>query len=123
MTLKYLLSEKRLNKPYKGGLSSFGLVVLCAAYLKTYSDQKSVSLAFINLLNFYSKTFNGDTQSITMYKSFPCFTERLIMNSIIENELSIVDSASGRDMTSNCTGFYLIKYQFRRLHASICKIK
>lgn len=76
LTLKYLLSEKKLNKPYKGGLGSFGLLVLCSAYMKTYSSYKSLSEAFINLLNFYSNVFDGDKQSIALYPNCPCFTER-----------------------------------------------
>ena len=43
LTLKYLLSEKKLNKPYKGGLSSFGLLILCSAYMKSFSSYKSLS--------------------------------------------------------------------------------
>jgi DNA polymerase sigma len=34
LTLKYLLSKKSLNKPYKGGISSYCLLIMAAAYIK-----------------------------------------------------------------------------------------
>jgi DNA polymerase sigma len=34
VTLKYLLSVKGLNKPFKGGISSYSLLIMTAAYIK-----------------------------------------------------------------------------------------
>lgn len=34
LILKYLMSMKGLNRPYKGGLSSYCLMIMVAAYLK-----------------------------------------------------------------------------------------
>lgn len=34
LIIKYLLNKKSLNKTYKGGLSSYGVLLLCVSYLK-----------------------------------------------------------------------------------------
>ena len=36
LIIKYLLQKKGLNKTYKGGLSSYSVLLLCASYLKEH---------------------------------------------------------------------------------------
>jgi|JI6StandDraft_1071083.scaffolds.fasta_scaffold06632_9 DNA polymerase sigma len=55
IVLKYLMSQKGLNRPFKGGLSSYCLMIMVTAYLKesiqhykmSGKPQKSVGEQFI----------------------------------------------------------------------------
>lgn len=104
-------------------MNSFGLLILCAAYLKNYPQHQSLSEAFLNLLDFYGNIFDGDKQSITLYPNCPCFSDRPLNECVTDGGLSIIDPLSGRVMTANCTGYYTIKYEFRRSFAAIVKVK
>lgn len=63
MTLKYLLSVQGLNRPFKGGLSSYCLMIMVTAYMKEsiqhYKLQgvppRTLSENFIGLLRFYAE--------------------------------------------------------------------
>lgn len=63
MTLKYLLSVHSLNRPFKGGLSSYCLMIMVTAYMKEsmqhYKMQgappRTLSENFLGLLRFYAE--------------------------------------------------------------------
>ena len=64
MTFKYLFNRKGLNKTYKGGISSYGILLMCVSYLKNLKPN-SIGMSLLNLLNFYSSIFNNDKQMIS----------------------------------------------------------
>jgi len=57
--LKEKLSDSCLNIPYQGGISSYALLLLCAAYYSICPKFTSPGECLIRILDFYSNYFNN----------------------------------------------------------------
>lgn len=58
LLMKYMLKITELNDPYKGGLSSYGLLLMCVSFFQTKNDwPKDISIGkwLILIMHFYSK--------------------------------------------------------------------
>ena len=65
LLLKRLLALHSLNIPYQGGLSSYGLFLMCASYLNATEHKFcSIGHCFMNLLQFYGTQFDPVTTGI-----------------------------------------------------------
>jgi DNA polymerase sigma len=66
--IKSLLNVRNLNITYKGGLSSYCVIMMIIAYLKEYnmSFHKDISLILQSLLNFYGNNFEPETTGINL---------------------------------------------------------
>mmetsp|Transcript_17072 Transcript_17072/g.16766 ORF Transcript_17072/g.16766 Transcript_17072/m.16766 type:complete len:477 (-) Transcript_17072:43-1473(-) len=61
LVVKKLLCLKGLNSPYKGGLSSYGIVIMIVAYMNFFSIQNAylnISQLLIHFLEFYGSKFD-----------------------------------------------------------------
>lgn len=59
VVLKKLLAKKELNIPFKGGINSFAVLLLCAAYYSLYPDLSSPGEYLVGIMDFYAKYFNN----------------------------------------------------------------
>jgi DNA polymerase sigma len=55
LAFKYILAQRGFNSNFKGGIGSYCLFVMIAAYIKEYPELESLSEAefFISTLKFY----------------------------------------------------------------------
>jgi len=68
LVFKYVLAEKGYNKNFSGGLGSYCLFIMIAAYLKEFKDSlaEDEGQIFLNILKFYSEEFENKLKSITL---------------------------------------------------------
>ncbi len=59
LVLKKLLARMELNVPYKGGINSYAVLLLCAAYYAIYPEFRSPGEYLLGVLDFYAKYFNN----------------------------------------------------------------
>ena len=103
MTLwvKKLLTLKDLNSPYKGGLSSYGVVILIVAYMNFFSLQNAwlnISQLLIHFLEFYGSKFDERKVGIIINRGgsyYPLWarsqSSKITYNSISEHPIMIKD--------------------------------
>jgi len=82
IVLKKILAKEELNIPFKGGINSFGVLLLSAAYYSLYPDFKSPGEYLISIIDFYAKYFNNMLYGI-------CFNGELVYSLILLIELTI----------------------------------
>jgi DNA polymerase sigma len=107
IVLKYLMSTKGLNRPFKGGLSSYCLMIMVTAYLKESiqhyklagKPQKSIGEQFIEVLNFYCGEFDNENTSLSLIANQSCFFK----TGDEKHYLNIIDPLNFRMMTVNCS--------------------
>eukprot|EP00344_Euplotes_crassus_P008154 CAMPEP_0197001480 /NCGR_PEP_ID=MMETSP1380-20130617/6171_1 /TAXON_ID=5936 /ORGANISM="Euplotes crassus, Strain CT5" /LENGTH=275 /DNA_ID=CAMNT_0042419165 /DNA_START=110 /DNA_END=934 /DNA_ORIENTATION=+ len=61
LVIKQLLSLKGLNSPYKGGLSSYGVIIMIVAYMNFFNLQNAflnISQLLMHFLEFYGSKFD-----------------------------------------------------------------
>ena len=59
LALKYILAQRNYNSNFKGGIGSYCLFVMVAAYIKEYpsSIEKEEGELFLSILKFYGEEF------------------------------------------------------------------
>jgi non-canonical poly(A) RNA polymerase PAPD5/7 len=65
LILKGLLISKGLNEPYTGGLSSYGLLLLTAAYIRHNPFMNSITKCLEGVMEFYGRVFDHKTVGIS----------------------------------------------------------
>lgn len=58
LILKKLLHAHDLNQTFTGGLNSYSVVLMTAAYLQKFHQVKSISKNIMEFLNFYGSFFD-----------------------------------------------------------------
>eukprot|EP00826_Nyctotherus_ovalis_P021760 TRINITY_DN1708_c0_g1_i14.p1 TRINITY_DN1708_c0_g1~~TRINITY_DN1708_c0_g1_i14.p1 ORF type:complete len:369 (-),score=99.25 TRINITY_DN1708_c0_g1_i14:1528-2589(-) len=74
VVLKKLLVKNELNIPFKGGINSFAVLLLCAAYYSLYPDLSSPGEYLIGIMDFYAKYFNNMLYGVFFNGDFVYFT-------------------------------------------------
>ena len=59
LILKEVLADNGLNVPFKGGISSYAILLLCAAYYSIYPKFESSGECLLRVLDFYANYFNN----------------------------------------------------------------
>jgi len=65
LVLKQHLAEKELLNKFQGGISSYCLLVMLVAYLRTY-EQTGIAKNFLECLRYYGKEFDPKTTGINL---------------------------------------------------------
>ena len=80
LVLKQFLAERSLDKPYLGGLSSYGLLVLVLRFLQTQDEltrggtpldeaESSLGARLVKLLDFYGRAFDPRNMGISVTRN------------------------------------------------------
>ena len=72
LIIKKFLALQDLNEPFKGGLGSYGLVILILAFLNTFMPQGQMNMnhqsylgrVLFKFLSFYGKEFNPNIMKV-----------------------------------------------------------
>lgn len=75
LVFKYILAENSYNKNFSGGLGSYCLFIMIAAYFMEFRDTlpQDEGQIFLNILTFYSEEFENKIKSITLRENQSCF--------------------------------------------------
>jgi non-canonical poly(A) RNA polymerase PAPD5/7 len=118
---KHLLHKQALNRVYTGGISSYTLFVMVAAFVKDYGAnqerRKHFSCLLLELLEFYGSEFNPAVSAIQLNPQFESFIELPLDQSL--PPLSVLDPLNGRLMTSNAYQFRNIQFAFLSLRTKL----
>ena len=124
LVFKKILAENSYNKNFKGGLGSYCLFIMIAAYFKEFKSSlpEDEGQIFLDILKFYSEEFENKLKSITLRDEGSCyisFEESLSISKmskiILSNPLRIIDPLSSNIMSSSCSQYNFIKAEFRRI--------
>jgi DNA polymerase sigma len=123
LIFKHILSVRGFNSNFAGGIGSYCLFVMIAAYLKTFAREQDMSLSdcFQNILKWYGEDFNNIGHAIRLQEEGNCFIDDLLIRHEIEEGkvglLKIVDPITARLMSSSCHEYSNIRAEFRRINA------
>ena len=70
LILKKLLQVNDLNQTFTGGLNSYSIVLMTAAYLQKFHQVRSISKNIMEFLNFYGSFFDPSKTMISMAEPF-----------------------------------------------------
>ena len=115
LALKTLLKNGNLNDPYKGGLSSYGLILMVVSFIQSEIDSDKynensptlIGETFLNVLGHYGIFFDYNNYVIITYpireKNFP--TDKEVTYQFIPNthELIIVDPLNKQNNVAKST--------------------
>lgn len=121
LALKNILKKANLNDPYKGGMSSYGLILMIVSFLqKQKKEGKDISLndnnlgrLFYDFINFYGLHFDP-SKYIIVAKSNDDENEDINFNGIqIGSDLMIIDPLNiSNNVAKSCYQFCNIKMAF-----------
>lgn len=111
---KYLLSLKALNENFRGGIGSYCLFAMLAAYLHSNPPPLSLFHAFQQVVKFYLQ-FDNLTQVIWLQEE-RCFYKVEELNCIGKaGLLRIIDPLTSQLMSSSCHQYEAIRGELRRV--------
>lgn len=121
LALKNILKKANLNDPYKGGMSSYALILMIVSFLqKQKKEGKDISLndnnlgrLFYDFINFYGLQFDP-SKYIIVVKSNDDENEDINFNGIqIGSDLMIIDPLNiSNNVAKSCYQFCNIKMAF-----------
>ena len=124
LALKNILKKANLNDPYKGGISSYGLILMIVSFLqKQKKIGKDISITennlgrlFYEFVNFYGLQFDP-SKYIIIARSNEDETEDINIQNIqmtnMSNELVIIDPLNvSNNVAKSCYQFHNIKMSF-----------
>lgn len=111
LIVKTILAKKKLNVPFSGGLSSFAVVLLVAAYLVQTGMASSTAYHTLlaGLAEFYG-AFEEDKYMVSL-QQLPCY----LLKGSSGGGLTIIDPMTAKEMKTRCINFDQIKELFQRL--------
>lgn len=101
--LKKLLKAKNLNKPYNGGLGSYSLFLMAAAYF-SMNPVSNAAEGMIGFLDFYSRTFDNLNMGILFDGNQLQFFA--LESPKPQNRLVILDLMDPSSNTASCVNSY-----------------
>ena len=121
LALKNILKKANLNDPYKGGMSSYGLILMIVSFLqKQKKEGKDISVTdnnlgrlFYDFINFYGLQFDP-SKYIIVAKSNDDENEDINFDGIqIGSDLMIIDPLNvSNNVAKSCYQFFNIKMSF-----------
>eukprot|EP01022_Parablepharisma_sp_SALTPOND_P027806 TRINITY_DN67_c0_g1_i1.p1 TRINITY_DN67_c0_g1~~TRINITY_DN67_c0_g1_i1.p1 ORF type:complete len:1062 (-),score=106.09 TRINITY_DN67_c0_g1_i1:1462-4647(-) len=91
VVLKKLLAKQELNVPYKGGINSYAILLLSAAYYTIYPEFRTAGEYLLGILDFYAKYFNNMLYGVCFNGEDMYFLNQLITYSTYFPLVSPVD--------------------------------
>ena len=123
--MKRFLFNKKLNKSYQGGISSYSLFLLTLAFIKSFKNNYDIPIGslFIEFLNFYSN-FNFYNTIIKPNEDnniFENYEENFENNKDVQRyHLNIIDPITGLNVAKSTFKIDLIQNAFREGLDNIC---
>jgi DNA polymerase sigma len=122
---KYILSVRGYNSNFTGGIGSYCVFVMIAAYVNHFGVEEDPNLGkyFENILKWYGQEFDNINNVVTLKNLGHCFVDE--NNIKYENDegkrglLKLIDPITGRLMSSSCLEYNNIKIEFRRILAEM----
>ena len=117
--MKRYLYNRKLNKSYQGGLSSYSLFLLTLAFIKSYKNKYEIAIGslFIEYLYFYSN-FNFYNTVIQPNKDDNIF-ENIEENNLQKFNLNIIDPITGLNVAKSTFKIDQIQIAFKNGYENI----
>lgn len=118
---KYILSLRGYNSNFTGGIGSYCLFVMIAAYMKEFCHEEDPSLSkyFRDILEWYGEKFDNLNHVVMLKHEGHCFVDEHQMNGEYDDSkkslLKLVDPITGRLMNSSCLEYNNIRIEFKRI--------
>ncbi|KAL4465387.1 hypothetical protein ABPG72_009132 [Tetrahymena utriculariae] len=119
IVMKCFLHARNLNTNFKGGISSYCLLIMIIAFFRdnqNISQSDDYSKILTNFLKYYGTTFNPETIGISLVNANPFFP---CVRNPSQSKLQVVDPLTSKIMTQNT---YLIDEIFKEFQIFFNKL-
>ena len=118
IVLKDLLKRRDLNNIYKGGISSYALIIVVIAYMhaKQLTDEKNASVVFYGFLEFLSKEFQHEKYGIDISVNNPTFPFFQV-ETPLPGKIQVKDPLNNKIVTCNSFQYEKILEEFKMVAA------
>ena len=112
--MKRFLFNRKLNKSYQGGISSYSLFLMTLAFIKSYKNNYDIPIGslFLEYLYFYSN-FNYYNTLIQPSKEDNNIFENIAENNLQKYNLNIIDPITGLNVAKSTFKIDQIQTAFR----------